>query len=135
VRWLHAPTEKRALGDPAKLAVALRGGAIPAALVDGGVADVSLGFVGRVTLLAPADLGLPASARTLALARGSDAWCLAEIVATGDRAAAEALLGAIAALVAGEGARRVVPWLVALHVADDARALVEAAGGAVTSTE
>lgn len=133
--WLYAPSERRALGDVAKLAAALRSGAIDGRFLDGGGADVTLGTVGRVTLLAPADLGLPSSERRFVLGRGTDALCLAEVIAgDADREVAERLLAAVESLRAREPGRKVVGWLVAARVAVDAAALLASAGAAATST-
>ncbi len=134
--WLYAPEERRALGDPAKLAAALRAGAVAAQFLDGDAESVPLGTVGRVTLLAPADLGLPpGDARRFVLARGTDRLCLAELVAgEASPAHAERLIAAAAALAAREQ-RPVVAWLVAARVTDAARALLSAAHAVATSTD
>jgi hypothetical protein len=136
--WLYAPEERRALGDVAKLAAALRSGAIAGGFLDGEAVDVALGTVGRVTLLAPADLGLSSEkdrARRFVLARGTDRYCLAEVVAgEADRTIAQRLVDAGRTLAAQPGARPVCVWLVAERVSDEARTLLAEANGVATST-
>jgi len=132
--WLYQPSERQALGDVAKLAVALRLGRVPAEFLDEGFAEVTLGTVGRVLLLSPAELGLPALGRRFALARGTTRLCLAEIVATpaGDEAARDHLAAVEAQRQRSEG-RAVVGWLLAPTVTASARALLLHAGAVATS--
>ncbi|MSP62228.1 MAG: hypothetical protein EXR72_18225 [Myxococcales bacterium] len=134
--WLYAPSDRGALCDVAKLAAALRSGEIPGPFLDGEAAGVTLGAVGRVTLLAPVDLGLPPSPRRFVLARGTFRLCLAEVMTDGaDLVAAAALLEALATLRAREPEREVVGWLLAPRVSDEARAALARGGAVATSTE
>ena len=133
--WLYQPKEKQALADVAKLAVTLRSGSIPAPFLDEGFDEVPLGTVGRVQLLAPGDLGLPQSTRKFALARGTSQLCLAEIVpgeANADTARDH--LDAVERQRARSDGKKVVGWLIAAHVTEEARALLRAAGSVASST-
>lgn len=135
--WLYAPSSRAALGDLAKLAAALRGGTIPAEFLDGGAAEVPLGKVGRVTLLGAADLAVLPAERRFVLARGTDRWCLAEVLpGAAGPADAERLLEAVAQARARDDgeARPIVGWLVAERVDEPARQALAAAGAVATST-
>lgn len=134
--WLYQPTEKRALGDVAKLAVTLRTGTVPVEFLDEGFAAVELGKVGRCLLTAPGDLGLPPSERRFVLARGTDRLCLAEIVAAvAGEAEARAHLEAVARQAEQAEGKPVVGWLIAAQVTDEARAILREAGSLATSTK
>ena len=133
--WLYQPKEKQALGDVAKLAVTLRAGAIPGSFVDEGFAEVPLGTVGRVLLMAPSEIGLPPSTRKFALARGTSQLCLAEIVAgEAGEAEARAHLDAVERQRERSEGKKVVGWLIAERVTDEAKALLVAAGSVASST-
>ena len=133
--WLYPPKEKQSLADVAKLAVTLRAGAIPVAFLDEGFAEVPLGSVGRVQLLAPGDLGLPSSSRKFALARGTSQLCLAEIVQgeAGVEAARDHLDAVARQREKSEG-KKVVGWLIAERVTAPARALLAAEHAVASST-
>src|SRR6185369_3126546 len=126
--WLYQPSDRRALGDVAKLAVTLRQGKVPAEFLDEGFEEVQLGTVGRVLLMAPTEVGLPPSQRRFALARGTSQLCLAEIVAgAAGEAEARAHLEAVAAMArakseGGGPAKKVVGWLIATRLDDAGRA-------------
>lgn len=144
--WLYQPTDRRALGDVAKLAVTLRQGRIPGEFLDEGFAEVALGAVGRVLLMAAAELGLDAaSPRRFALARGTDRLCLAEIVAgRADEAEARAHLEAVAMAWRLRGQRggeaeaaaaiRITGWLIAEELSVAGAAVLRGAGAVGTST-
>jgi hypothetical protein len=133
--WLFEPKEKRVLGDVAKLAVTLRSGRVPAEFLDAGFEGVALGTVGRCVLTAPGDLGLPPSERRFVLGRGTDALCLAEIVSgEADAAATRAHLEAVERQRARSDGKRVVGWLIAERIGDEARAILQAAGALGSST-
>jgi hypothetical protein len=135
--WLYAPSSRAALGDLAKLAAALRGGTIPGGFLDGGAGDQALGRVGRVTLLGAADLGVLPADRRFVLARGTDRWCLGEVVAgaAGIEHAAR-LIEAVARARAQPGGeeRPIVGWLIAERVDEAALGALTAAGALATST-
>ena len=133
--WLYQPKEKAALGDVAKLAVTLRAGAIPAVFVDEGFTEVPLGTVGRVLLMAPTEIGLPPSTRKFALARGTSQLCLAEIV-PGEAGEPEALahLDAVERQRLRSEGKKVVGWLIAERVTDEAKTHLRNAGSVATST-
>lgn len=133
--WLYQPKDKQSLGDIAKLAVTLRAGAVPQVFLDEGFAEAALGTVGRVLLMAPAELGLPPSERKLALARGTSQLCLAEIVpGPAGEAEARAHLDAVERQRKKSEGKRVVGWLIAERISDEARAILSEAGALATST-
>lgn len=135
--WLYQPSERRALHDVAKLAVTLRDGRVPGPFLDPGFDEVSLGTVGRVLLMAPAELGLdPSSPRRFALARGTERLCLAEIL-PGRAGEEEARLHVAAVQAAARlrgGAVEIVGWLIAEALDGRASELLRAAGALGTST-
>ena len=139
--WLYQPTDRQALHDVAKLAVTLRQGRVPSEFLDEGFEEVALGTVGRVLLMAPAELGLPASSpRRFALARGTSRLCLAEIVAgEAGESAARLHLEAVEAAgrqkaESGASPRPVCGWLIAERIDEAARAVLRTGGAVATST-
>ena len=134
--WLYQPSDKKVLGDVAKLAVTLRTGKVPALFLDAGFDEIPLGTVGRALMLAPGDLGLPPSERRFVLARGTSQLCLAEIVpGTAGEAEARAHLDAVDRQRERSEGKAVVGWMIADHVTLEAREIVRAGGSAVTSTK
>jgi hypothetical protein len=133
--WLYQPEEKQSLGDVAKVAVTLRSGTVPGAFLDEGCAEAALGTVGRCMLLAPGDLGLPPSERKFVLARGTSQLCLAEIVpGEAGENEARAHLDAVERQRARSEGKKVVGWLIAARISEDARTLLAAAASLFTST-
>lgn len=119
---LYAPVARAALADVAKLAALLRGGAVPADFFDEAAAELPLGQVGRVLLLAPTDLGLPPSTRRLVLARGSDRHLLAEVIAGPvDEPEVEAFAAALAAAALRHPGRPLRGWLLGHRFSEGAR--------------